>query len=90
MTEKIPIYSPNLSEIEREYLLEAYDSGWISSTGEFIQKFENKFKEWNKSKFALTASSGTTALHLALLACGIEKNDEVLIPNITFIRLLML
>ena len=85
MTEKIPIYSPNLSEIEREYLLEAYDSGWISSTGEFIQKFENKFKEWNKSKFALTASSGTTALHLALLACGIEKNDEVLIPNITFI-----
>ena len=69
----------------KENTYQAYDSGWISSTGEFIQKFENKFKEWNKSKFALTASSGTTALHLALLACGIEKNDEVLIPNITFI-----
>ena len=59
MTEKIPIY----------YLIYlTYDSGWISSTGDLKTSLKV-----NKSKFALTASSGTTALHLALLACYRKK-----------------
>ena len=80
-----PIAKPCLTLKEREYLLKAFDSGWISSIGEFIEKFEKEFAKYIGVKYALVTSSGTTALHLALVACGIKEGDEVIIPDLTFI-----
>jgi perosamine synthetase len=81
----IPIYQPKIGKEERENLLKAFDSGWISSKGEFIKKFEDKFADWNGIKYASSSFNGTTSLHLALEALGITKNDKVIVPNFTFI-----
>lgn len=81
----IPIYEPDLSGLERKYLLEAIDSGWISSQGSFLNKFERAFAERFDMQYAVTTSNCTTALHLALVALGIGPGDEVICPDLTFI-----
>lgn len=80
----IPNYSPYLNGNEKKYVLDALDSGWISSRGKFIHKFENYFKKFIKCKYALTVSSGTSALQLALMTIGIKPGDEVIVPGLTF------
>jgi perosamine synthetase len=81
----IPVYEPDLSPLEEEYLLRAYRSGWISSKGEFLARFEENFAHWVGARYALGASSGTTALHLALLALGLKSGDEVIVPALTYV-----
>ena len=80
----IPIFSPSFTKNELKNLTECITTKWISSAGKFVKDFEEKFSNLHKSKYALAVSSGTTALHLALLSIGINKNDEVLVPDITF------
>jgi perosamine synthetase len=80
----IPWGKPCLGEIERDYLLRALDSTWISG-GEFVDKFEADFARIIGTKYAVSASSGTSALHLALLAAGIGSGDEVIVPAFTFV-----
>jgi perosamine synthetase len=82
--EMIPWGKPCLGEIERDYLLRALDSTWISG-GEFVDKFEADFAGIIGTKYAISASSGTSALHLALLAAGIGSGDEVIVPAFTFV-----
>jgi len=82
--EMIPWGKPCLGEREREYLLKALDSTWISG-GEFIDRFESDFARLIGTEYAVTASSGTAALHLALLALGIGPGDEVIVPAFTFV-----
>ena len=60
------------------------NSDWISSIGKYVELFENKFKRFFNAKYALSTSSGTTALHLALKSLDIKKGDEVILPNLTF------
>lgn len=84
MTTQTPIARPNLSALEREYLMDAYDSSWISSKGEYIDKFESSFSDYIGQKYAVATSNGTTALHLALLALDIKPGDEVILPSLTF------
>lgn len=79
----IPIYKPSLTDLERSYLLDAYDSSWISS-GKYIGKCEQFLKEYLDISYACLCSSGTAALHLALLALGVGKDDFVIVPNLTF------
>ncbi len=81
----IPVYEPDLSPLEEKYLLQAYRSGWISSKGEFLARFEETFAHWLGVRYALAASSGTTALHLALLALRLEPRDEVIVPALTYV-----
>lgn len=81
---RIPWAEPFLKGKERDYVLQALDSTWISG-GEFIDKFEADFSRLLGAKCALTASSGTAALHLALMAAGIGPGDEVIIPGFTFV-----
>ena len=76
---------PNLGQREREYLLDAYDSSWISSSGEYIERFEKSFSSYQDSGYGISTSNGTTALHLALLALSIKKGDEVIVPDLTFV-----
>jgi len=82
--EMIPWGKPCLGAKERDYLLRALDSTWISG-GEFVDKFEADFAQMIGTKYAITASSGTSALHLALLAAGIGSGDEVIVPGFTFV-----
>ena len=80
----IPICEPNLCGNEFQYLSDAFTSGWISSQGKYISAFEESFSKFTKSKYSLTTSNGTTALHLILEALGISEGDEVIVPNLTF------
>jgi len=81
----IPVYKPFLDGNELIYANEAINSSWISSKGSFINKFEFEFSRFTGIKKCLTVSNGTVALHLALLALGIGKGDEVIVPTLTYI-----
>lgn len=82
---KFPLARPRLGKIEREYMLKAFDSGWISSSGEFILRFQEQFAGYIGSKFGIATSNGTVALHLALTAAGIGPGNEVIVPDLTFV-----
>lgn len=79
-----PMVVLNLKGNELNYLMEAFKSTWISSSGKFIQQFEESFSEFCGSKWGVAVSNGTAALHLALLALGIGQGDEVIVPDLTF------
>src|SRR5450432_1711454 len=85
MTKFFPISQPSITEKEISYVLDAVKSGWVSSLGPYIVDFEKRFAEFCGTRFALTTSNGTTALHLALLACGIDSDSEVIVPDLTFV-----
>ena len=85
MTAKIPIYEPWINESDRNSLIAAFDSGWISSMGQNIQLFEQEFADYCGSNHGICVSNGTTALHLVLDSIGIGVGDEVLIPDLTFV-----
>lgn len=80
----IPISKPCFIGNEKKYLNEALDSGWISSKGPFLERFSRNLEDFFGLPNILT-SSGTTALHLALIALGIGPGDEVIVPASTFV-----
>lgn len=80
----IPIAAPSLIGNEEKYLIDCINSNWISSQGKYIHEFQRSFSSYHDNTPSLCTSSGTTALHLALLALDIGQGDEVIIPNITF------
>jgi perosamine synthetase len=81
----IPVNSPLLDGNERVYLLECVDTGWISSEGPFIQKFEEQFAAAVGRKHGITVSNGSMALDAVVTALGIQKGDEVILPTFTII-----
>ncbi len=85
MNKFIPISEPSITEKEISYVTSAIKSGWVSSQGEYLKKFENDFAKYVGVKYALTTSNGTVALHLALVSLGIKKGDDVIVPDLTFI-----
>ncbi len=82
---KIRLYDPTIGAQEKNYVLDCIDTNWISSKGKYIEKFEKKFSNFIKAKYAISVVNGTTALHLALLALDIKKNNEVIVPTFTYI-----
>jgi perosamine synthetase len=81
----LPISQPLIGPREKELVLAALDSGWVSSIGKYIDEFEAGFARYCGAEYALTASNGTTGLHLALAALGIGPGDEVIVPDLTFV-----
>ncbi|RLF22172.1 MAG: aminotransferase DegT [Thermoprotei archaeon] len=81
---RIPVANPEIGHEELANVIKAVKEGWISSRGEFINEFEKLFASFIGVRHAIACSSGTAALHLALLALGIKHGDEVLVPDITF------
>ncbi len=81
----IPISQPSIGSRERELVLDAVDSGWVSSIGKYIDEFEATFARYCGTDYALTVSNGTTGLHLALATLGLGPGDEVIIPDLTFV-----
>ena len=83
---RIHIGEPSFGKAELDNVVEAMESGLISSkVGRFIAEFEEKFAGYCAAKYAITTSNATTALHLALEALGIGEGDEVIVPTLTFI-----
>ena len=81
----IPIFEPELTEIEKKNVQHCLETNWISSQGEYILQFENKLAEYHNLKHAVVTSNCTAALHLSLKGLGIGKGDEVICPDLTFI-----
>ncbi|HEY1536600.1 MAG TPA: DegT/DnrJ/EryC1/StrS family aminotransferase [Polyangiaceae bacterium] len=81
----IPVCEPNLGGRELEYVTKAVSGGWISSSGSYVGELEREFAKYLGVPYAVTTTSGTTALHLALVAAGIGPGDEVIIPSFTMI-----
>src|ERR1700753_3468027 len=81
----IPISKPTIGSREKELVVDALDSGWVSSIGKYIDEFEAGFARYCGTDYALAVSNGTTGLHLALAALGLGPGDEVIIPDLTFV-----
>jgi perosamine synthetase len=81
----IPVCEPALLGREIEYVTDAVSSGWISSSGKYIAAFEEAFASYCGVKYAVSVCNGTAALHLALTSLGIERGDEVIVPDFTMI-----
>ncbi len=77
----IPVSEPYLRDLERKYLVDAFDSGWISASGPYNNKLEKSFAKYVGVKYASTVSNGTVAIHLALRALKLKAGDEVIVPN---------
>jgi perosamine synthetase len=76
---------PNIAGNEWKYVKECLDTGWVSSVGSYVTKFENKVAEFAGCKYGVATSNGTTALHIALMLAGVKQDDYVIAPNVTFI-----
>ncbi|OIQ09847.1 putative pyridoxal phosphate-dependent aminotransferase EpsN [Moorella thermoacetica] len=82
---KIPLDWPNISELERDYILKALASGYVSSAGPLVREFEQRFAAYLGIGHAVAVVNGTAGLHLALKLLGIGPGDEVIVPALTFI-----
>ena len=81
----IPVNTPLLSGNEKKYLLECIETGWISSEGPFIKKFESEFASYVDRKYGIAVSNGSAALDIAFKALDIEDGAEVIAPTFTII-----
>ncbi len=82
---KIPVYEPFLQGNATAYVNECLSTGWISSRGGFIARFEQAFADHVQAPGATSVSNGTVAIHLALAALGIGPGDEVIVPSLTYV-----
>jgi aminotransferase in exopolysaccharide biosynthesis len=76
---------PNIAGNEWKYVKECLDTGWVSSVGSYVTKFENMVAEFAGCKYGVATSNGTTALHISLMLAGVKRDDYVIAPNVTFI-----
>ena len=81
----IPLCAPSIRGNEWKYVKDCLDTTWVSSVGAYVDRFERAIAEAVGTKHAVATSSGTSALHVALLVAGIEPDDEVLVSTLTFI-----
>ena len=85
MNDFIPVCEPFLDGNELKYVSEAVQTGWISSAGKYVSEFEKQFAAYSDCRYGVAVCNGTIALHLALVALGIGKGDEVILPTFTMI-----
>jgi perosamine synthetase len=85
MSAFIPLSIPNISGKEWQYVRECLDTGWVSSAGRYVVRFEEELARYVGAAHAIACVNGTAALHTALLLVGVRPGDEVLAPSLTFI-----
>lgn len=83
--QRIPVYEPSLAGNVSAYVNECIETGWISSRGSFIPRFEEAFARFTGAEAATSVANGTVAIHLALVALGIGPGDEVIVPSFTYV-----
>lgn len=84
MKDKIWLSSPHMGGSEQKFVNEAFDTNWIAPLGPHVDGFENDLAKYTKSKHAAALSSGTSAIHLALIMLGVKTGDEVICQSMTF------
>lgn len=85
MSRKIFLDAPNVGQREKECVNEAIDSGFVSTVGPFVGKFEKIFSDYLDAEGAVSTQSGTAALHMSLYELGVGSGDEVIVPALTFV-----
>ncbi|PKQ17188.1 MAG: hypothetical protein CVT67_01735 [Actinobacteria bacterium HGW-Actinobacteria-7] len=81
----IPVYQPHIGENEKKYVLDAVESTWVSSRGEYLDRFESGFAEYVGAQNGIATCNGTVSLHLVLVALGVGPGDEVIVPTLTYV-----
>jgi perosamine synthetase len=81
----IPVNEPLIGDKEIQYVMDCLKTGWISSTGKYIEEFEKKWAAYCGMKYGVAVSNGTTALQVAARCLGLEPGDEVIMPTFTII-----
>jgi perosamine synthetase len=81
----LPLHDPLFEGNEIAYLSECIETGWVSSAGRFVERFEQDLATFTGSARAVAVANGTVALHACLRLAGVEANDEVLVPSLTFV-----
>lgn len=84
-TDFIPLHAPYFGGNEKEYLIECIDSTFVSSVGQFVNRFEEEMAKFTGTKHAVATVNGTAALHMALLIAGVKREDEVISQALTFV-----
>ena len=84
-SERVPLSVPTLRGREWAYVKECLDTGWVSSAGPFVERFEREIATYTGSAHAVAVVNGTAGLHVALRVVGVEPEDDVLVPALTFI-----
>ena len=80
----LPVAKPFVGDLDKKLIFREINGGWVSSRGKKIREFENKLSKFLNIKYAISCSSGSSALILALKAIGIKRDDEVIVPDISF------
>lgn len=81
----VPLHSPTFTGAEWTYVKECLDTGWVSSAGNFVDRFEKNLASFCGVKHTVAVCNGTAALHTCLIVSGVSRNDEVIIPTLTFV-----
>ncbi|MCZ8531825.1 LegC family aminotransferase [Psychrobacillus psychrodurans] len=81
----VPLHEPTFNSKELEYVTECIETGWISSVGAYVTRFEEDLARFTGVKRAVAVMNGTAALHIALKVAGVQENEEVFMPSLTFI-----
>lgn len=81
----IALHEPSFQGSEWNYVKECLDTGWVSSAGKFVERFERDLAEVTGSGYAVAVVNGTAALHICLVLAGVNSGDEVIIPSLTFV-----
>lgn len=76
---------PNIAGNEWKYVKDCLDTGWVSSVGSYVTQFENMVAAFSGCKYGVATSNGTSALHISLMLAGVQQDDYVIVPNVTFI-----
>src|SRR3990167_1064409 len=79
------LHEPCFKGNEWEYVKQCIDTGWVSSSGQFVDRFEKNLSDYTGANYAIATSNGTAALHISLLLAGVQPGDEVLVPTLTFV-----
>ena len=85
MFKNYSLHEPLFEQNVRREVSKCIETGWLSSTGKNVELFEKKISHFNKSNFVVNCNSGTAALHISLKLSNVKKDDEVIVPSITFI-----
>jgi len=81
----VPLHEPTFDETEVDYVTDCIKSGWVSSVGKYVDRFEQELAEFTGVKRAVAVVNGTAALQIALKIAGVQPNDEIFMPSLTFI-----